>query len=92
MERAILRGIPLVQIPSSDVTFHPFRLVNCLEKASILQHSLLYFYIDRAAKQLLVNFQIIGAFAGGKVLEQALNLTKACASQHSPLRIQPLPS
>lgn len=37
VERAIVRGIPLVQIPSADVGFRRFSLVNCLEKASVLQ-------------------------------------------------------
>ena len=37
VERAIVRGIPLVQIPSADVGFRQFSLVNCLEKASVLQ-------------------------------------------------------
>ena len=76
MERAIVGGIPLVQIPSADVVFRELALRNCLDEASALLLDVRRFYVRRAVKQLVVNFQIIGSCAGGDVLDHALTLTK----------------
>ena len=76
VEKAIIGGIPLVQIPSADVSFQKFRLSNCLATMTALQQALTSFYVDRAIQQLVVNFQIIGSFAGGDMLEQAINLAQ----------------